>query len=759
MDTKRFLLLTVLIAAVAVPMGCRDWQPHSFAWPAGGDVTYSHPNPPEGAYYGNWDPYAATIEIDKLEAVNPVGTQHVLVATVKDHDGKPLPNRRVEWIIPEGSVGAFVEVDESGVRNSRGYKMTNKLAVTHTNNGDHVLTRGNDDPSDDVMLKPGQTWAVITSAAEGTTHVIAFAPGIHNWDKHKVFAKKHWYDVKWTWPDSATNPIGTTHTFTTMVATHSDGKPLKDYDVTYKIVSGPDASFEQSGKKTATVKTDEDGMAKVTLKQAKPVEGTNEIKIDVVRPEDKQCCKKAVHMASGMVTKRWVGPKIAIRKTAPSRARVGEQFMYDIRVSNPGKVAAKNAVLTDTLPDGISYVSSQPKAKVNGQKLTWDLGTIDAGKSITGRVTVKATRSGTFVNPADVKADHGLSAKDDAQTVVVTPALKIEKDGPDKVLICDPIKYTVTVTNTGSAVARDVKLTDTLPKGLTYRGSQSITANMGDIEPGKAKRTTYSVTAEKTGTFTNKVTVQDGDGASETASVKTVVTQPVLVITKKAPKTRFAGTPVTYTITVANKGDGVATNTVLTDTLPKGTTFKKASDGGKQSAGKVTWKLGDLKPNASEEVTVTVVANRKGAIENFASVSARCTKASGKASTEIKGIPAILLECVDNTDPVAIGQNETYEITVTNQGTALGTGIVITCTLPKEMDFVSASGPTKHTAKGNDVTFQPLKSLEPKKKVTYKVVTKGNAAGDLRFQVTLKSDQMTSPVRETESTHVYDENE
>ncbi|MFP4052288.1 MAG: isopeptide-forming domain-containing fimbrial protein [Phycisphaerae bacterium] len=759
MNAKKLLLLTAIVAASAIPLGCRDWQPHSFAWPAGGDVSYTHPKPPEGGYYGNWDPYAATIEIDKVEAVNPVGTQHILVATVKDHEGKPLPNRRVEWIIPEGSVGAFVEVDESGWRNSRGYKMTNNLAVTHTNNGDHVLTRGNDNPNDDVHLKKGQTWAVITSAAEGTTHVVAYAPGIYDWKKHKVFAKKHWYDVKWMWPNSATNPIGTTHDFNTRVTTYSDDKPIKDYEVTYKIVSGPDAVFEENGKDTLTVKTNGEGIGGATLKQVKPAEGTNKIKIDVTRPEDKQCCRKAVHLATGTVSKTWVGPRIDIRKTAPDRARVGEQFTYNITVTNPGKVKATNAVLTDNLPDGIAYVSSSPEAQVNGKELTWNLGTINPGQSVSGKVQVRATRTGTLVNPANVKADYGLSDKDDAQTVVAEAALKIEKEGPDEVLICDPITYRITVTNTGSATARDVKLVDQLPDGLSYKGGRKVEADFGDIAPGKAKRMTYTVSAEKTGTFTNKVTVEDGDGHTQTASVKTVVRQPVLVINKEAPKERYAKTPVTYTLTVTNKGDGVATGTVVTDTLPKDATFRKASDNGKQSGGKVTWQLGDIKPNASKEVTVTVVSDKVGTLENFASVTAKCTKASGKASTEIVGIPAILLECVDTTDPIAIGENETYVITVTNQGTAMGTGIVITTTLPKEMDFVSADGPTKHTVDGKKVTFKALEVLNPKKKATYKVITKGTGTGDLRFQVTLKSDQMTSQVRETESTHVYDDSQ
>ena len=121
----------------------------------------------------------------------------------------------------------------------------------------------------------------------------------------------------------------------------------------------------------------------------------------------------------------------------------------------------------------------------------------------------------------------------------------------------------------------------------------------------------------------------------------------------------------------------------------------------------------------------------------------------------MKGVPAILLEVIDISDPIEVGADETYVITVTNQGTADDNNIRIECTLPAEEDFVSAEGPTKFNAEGKSVVFEPLSSLAPKAKVTYRVVVKGTSAKDVRFKTSLTSDMLTSPVEETESTHVY----
>ncbi len=750
-----WLMIVVAAMVLISAPGCRDSMPHSVTWPATGDQIPTHPEPPEGGYYTDWDPYSATIEVEPVKDINPVGTQHILIATVKDKEGNPLPNRRVEWMLSDG-VGSIVEFDESGIRASRGYKMDNRFGVSHTNNFDHVLTRGNDDPSDDVHLVKGQTWCVITSPVEGTSHVVAYAPGIYDWGKHKVFVKKHWYDVAWEFPPKATNPIGTPHKLTTKVTTHTDKEPLEGYEVTYKVLSGPKATLDPGGGAIAKVKTDAQGLATATLNQVKPAEGVNEIQIDIVRPADRECCKPAVHIATGATTKTWIGPRIGITKSATPEALVGDRIRYNIVVNNSSKVATQNTVLTDNVPDGIEYVSSRPEAKVDGQTLTWNLGSIAAGGSSAVRVTARTTRVGRFHNTANVTADHGLSAKAADDTVVTAAALKMTKTAPEEIIICEPINYTVTVTNTGDAPATNVELKDNLPEGLLYEEKHStVTVDFGTLKPGQSKRARYAVKASKTGTYTNSAKVTADRDLSASADARTVVRQPVLALVKNAPETRFIGRNITYNLTVTNKGDGVARNCRVQDSIPSDCKFVSASGGAEPEGGKLTWNLGNLAPNASKKMTFTVKPQVKGDFTNTATASAFCAEDSAKATTAVVGIPAILLECVDEADPIEVGARETYTITVTNQGTAEDTNIVIECTLPEEQEFVSAKGPTKETVDGKTVTFAPVKSLDPKEKVTFKVVAKALKAGDVRFAVSMNSDQLKSSVDETESTYIY----
>lgn len=747
------LLLAVSAAAV---VGCREHMPHSFTWPGTGDTIPTHPKPPEGGYYSDWDPYAATIEITPLEAVNPVRTQHILIATVRDKDGKPLPNRRVEWMIAEGSIGSIVEVDESGWRAARGYKMTNSFAVSHTNNFTHTLTRGTDDPSDDVNLEVGQTWCVITSPIEGDTHIIAYAPAIYDWTKHKAFAVKHWYDVSWECPGPATNMVGTPHELITRVFKHSDGSPLAGYNVTYKLLSGPGGRFDPGSANTVSVPTDEAGIARVVLNQDTPMEGVNDIQIDINRPENIQCCKPGAHIATCNTTKTWLAPQIDITKSATPRAEINEEFDYSLVVSNPARMEATNVQVRDTLPDGIVYVSSNPAASVSGQMLSWSLGNLGGGQSYPIGIRVRATRTGTFHNCADVTADGGLSDNACADTVVTAPSLALVLHCQTELMLCDNVPFRVVVSNNGDGTARNVVVTVDLPDGLASSdGRNQLSFSAGDLGAGQSKEATFNAKAARVGDYGVRASATAEGGLTADSSCSTRIVSPNLSVTKTGPDVRYIGRPATYTLTVTNTGSVQARDTVLVDTIPAGLQFISASDGGQMSGGRVTWSLGTLEAGASRTVSVELKTTGFGNVVNTATVQAFCAEANASYTMEVKGVPAILLEVIDVHDPIEVGGTETYEIVVTNQGSAPDINVRVQATLPPEFDYVSADGPTQGSVEGRTVTFAPYPSLAPKQRIVYKVMGKANATGDTRFTVVLTSDMLTTPVQETESTHVY----
>lgn len=229
---------------------------------------------------------------------------------------------------------------------------------------------------------------------------------------------------------------------------------------------------------------------------------------------------------------------------------------------------------------------------------------------------------------------------------------------------------------------------------------------------------------------------------------------PIVELSKKCPPLRYLGRDATFEITVTNRGGAAAHNVVVTDVVAGPIEFTGADNGGVREGNNVVWRLGTLGAGETKLLKANFRCNTIGTIRNTATVT-YCVEASDSCELEVRGIPAILLECVDDPDPIEKGGTVNYTITVTNQGTAVGTNIVIACTLPPELEYVSAAGPTDVRADGKSVKFAPLPSLAPQARAVYKVSAKGVQVGDVRFHVELTSDQLTTPVMETESTHVY----
>ena len=447
---------------------------------------------------------------------------------------------------------------------------------------------------------------------------------------------------------------------------------------------------------------------------------------------------------------------LLLEKMAPTEVRVGQSFDYDIKVTNLTPCPADDVVVTDRLPTGFRFVKAVPKeTEARGNRLQWNLGTLEGKASKLIRVSGTAVGEGEITMCASV----AYTPVTCATLVAINPALRLVKTAPAEVMLCDPIPVKWVVTNTGSGAARNVKVTDTLPAGMvTADGQRSLSFDAGNLDQGQSREFTATLKAEQTGKFTNNAAATADAGLKAQAAATTVVRQPVLALVKASSRPQvFLGQTFMYGITVSNQGDAPAQNTTIRDELPRGTTFKAASDGGQLAQGAVVWNVGTLAPEASKKVTLTLKAADIGTVRNTAKAEAVCAAAvSATETTKVVGIPAILLEVIDLQDPVEVGDNTTYVITATNQGSANGTNVQIKCTFEATAKYVTASGATQHTVQADVVTFAPLPSLAPQAKATWKVEVNAVRAGDVRFAVAMTSDQISRPVDETEATNFYE---
>jgi uncharacterized repeat protein (TIGR01451 family) len=445
---------------------------------------------------------------------------------------------------------------------------------------------------------------------------------------------------------------------------------------------------------------------------------------------------------------------IMLEKISPAEVVLGAPVDFEIRATNTSNFTLHDVVINDYLPENFELIEATPKfTDLIDDKATCVLGSLEPQESKVLRIRGKATQPGTLSGCTTVSFNPRICTA----TRVVQPALRLVKNAPADSLRCDVIPLHYVVSNNGTGMAKGVTISDTLPQGMvTAEGRGKVALNAGDLAEGQSREFTVNVQPQKTGKFGSEAIATASNNLEASDDALTVVREPILAIRQEGPKKQYLGRPVTYAIAVNNKGDAQAKNTAIVNELPPGTTFVKASQGGKYADGKITWAVGTLSTEASKEVTYTVMPANIGSVKSIARVNSDCAApVTASAQTNVAGIPAILLEVVDVEDPIEVGGNVTYVIKVTNQGSAPGTNIKVSCELEDTFQFVSSSGATRGSVKGNKIAFASLAQLAPKAQASWKLIAKAIGEGDSRFTVNLNSDQMTRPVTETEATNLY----
>ncbi len=438
----------------------------------------------------------------------------------------------------------------------------------------------------------------------------------------------------------------------------------------------------------------------------------------------------------------------------PDEVNRNQNFEYQYHVTNTTSATLQDVVLSLESLLNLDIKSATPAAAANDGGVAWRLGDIGPRQTKVIKVQASASQLGLTTNCISIAYNNQLCAG----TNVVEADLTLVKVAPRRVLRCDAMEFTYVVRNPGTGVAKNVRISDRLPSGLkTADGQQTFSRTVGDLGPGESAEIKVAVEAGTTGEFSSAATASATGLSADSDSTTTVIVQPALEITASCPETRYIGRVTSFEYKVKNVGDAEARDAIVTASVPSGSEYVSASGNGAFANGNVVWQLGTLA--AGQEVTVVarVRANAAATLRSNGSVAAYCADTvTDNCITNVIGIPAILLEVVDLGDPIEVGSNETYVITVTNQGSAAGHNIQIVAILPDQETYLSSSGATRGTLSGKTITFAPLPSLAPKAKAEWRIVIRAEAAGDVRFTVRMTSDQLTSPVQENEATNLYE---
>jgi uncharacterized repeat protein (TIGR01451 family) len=379
---------------------------------------------------------------------------------------------------------------------------------------------------------------------------------------------------------------------------------------------------------------------------------------------------------------------------------------------------------------------------------------MNRGESKAITVTVKADKEGEMVNCAAVSAIPRICVS----TMVGKAQLAIRKTGPETAQLGGNVTYTVTVQNTGNTTARNVMVTDPVPEGFSAAsGQKELSFNVGDLAAGASKVVQVTLRADKRGKFCNKAFASSSNGGKVDAEACTTVVQAGLKIEKKTDNAElFINRAASYDIVVSNTGDVDLTGVVVTDTAASETVIATA-EGATVSGTTATWNLGTLRAGEKKNLSVKVLSKVPGRFCDTASVTSTMgLKDSAQACTVWKGVTGVLLEMVDDPDPIQVGETSKYTIKVTNQGSTIDIkDLAIVATLPDELDVVPNTTTDGGVVRGKTITWPVVSTVSPKGTVTRTYTVKALKTGDARSKVAITTSLRKEPIEKFESTTVY----
>ncbi|MFJ2753617.1 DUF6923 family protein, partial [Streptomyces sp. NPDC087297] len=421
---------------------------------------------------------------------------------------------------------------------------------------------------------------------------------------------------------------------------------------------------------------------------------------------------------------------LAVDKTGPASAQVGDPIAYTIKVTNNGPAASSGYTLTDQIPTGLlNPATSTPGCTIAGGVLTCTGGPLAAGGStniiLTGTAGPGITKITNTVIVDGNEPDPNPGNDTDTFETPITPKpvpqvdLAVDKSGPANAVVGDPVTYTIKVTNNGPANSTGYTLTDPIPAGLLNAATTTpgctviagvLTCTGGPLAAGASTNIILTGTAGPGVTkITNTVTVDGNETdpvpANDTDTFETPLTpKPVpqvdLAVDKSGPVNAKAGDPIAYTIKVTNNGPADSTGYTLTDQIPTGLLNAATSTPGCTIAGGVlTCTGGALTAGSSTNIILTGTAGPGVTkITNTATVDGNETDPVPENDTDTVETPVTPTQvdlAVDKSGPASANEGDpvTYTIKVTNNGPSNSTGYTLTDQIPTGLLNAATSSP------------------------------------------------------------------
>jgi len=412
------------------------------------------------------------------------------------------------------------------------------------------------------------------------------------------------------------------------------------------------------------------------------------------------CCPAARHEAKPVVKKQAPVQKVAeqpqqvvvqgqgcdvcslikVVASAPKEAIIGQNYESTVDVTalqHAGEVS-----ISTRIPPNLRYIKSEPPARVEGNKLVWDLGSMNKDQTRRIQIWWAPEQEGKHWVCYVAMAFPRYCV----DTLVGKPMLVISKQGPATANLNQEITYTVVVENKGTAVARGVVVTDQIPEGLVHAsGRNTLSFEPVDLAPNASKSYTVPLKAMVRGNVCNVAVARSANAGEVNARACTQIQKKDAVVSLNCPQNGLVGQRANVTFGVQNTGDTPLTRVVVELEYPSVVKVISSDCTTNVVGNKVVWNVGELKAGGQVNCNHTVVAEAEGNhCVRLTMTAAEGISQRAECCTLWQGVPK--LEITKTAPPTARFDSEfTYNIVVRNVGTGVAKNVKVVDPLPAQV--------------------------------------------------------------------------
>jgi uncharacterized repeat protein (TIGR01451 family) len=268
-------------------------------------------------------------------------------------------------------------------------------------------------------------------------------------------------------------------------------------------------------------------------------------------------------------------PMLSLVVQGPKQVNLGEAASHVVTISNPGTGVANDVSVMVTLPKGLEHASKR-------ERLMMDLGSLSPGENRNVRLALTATGGGDQSLVVDVKAGAELTEQFRSLVKVLSPKLEIAVKGPSLRYVGRDARYSVSVSNNGSATTDNVRAMYAVPEGFEFQSASRggkydetrriVSWFVGSVKSSETIDLSLKLRPVEVGEFSYaaRVVSEHGDIAEAQSATRIAGTASLVLKVTDLDDPVETGKETAYEITIQNDGSKAAQNVGLSIELPVG---------------------------------------------------------------------------------------------------------------------------------------------------------------------------------------------